>query len=248
VLRFLVIFFAGLAAGAMNALAGGGSFVSFPILVWAGLPEVAANASSTVALVPAALASAFAYRRDLRRIGEAPLALMLVVSMIGGGLGAILLLATPEATFGVVVPWLLLLACLMFAFGARLGARLRRVIHIDGRKILVCQFALAIYGGYFGGAVGIMLLAVWGLLGDLDFKEMNPAKVVLVGSMNAVAVLFFVAAGIVRWEETLVMLVAAAIGGYGAALLARRLDPRHIRTSVIVVSAAMTAWFFIRGQ
>lgn len=232
----------------MNALAGGGSFVSFPVLVWAGLPGIAANASSTVALFPGALTSAWAYRRDLRSVGDAPLGLMLAISMIGGGLGAILLLVTPESTFASVVPWLLLLACLMFAFGGRLGGLLRRYFRVGAGTVLVCQFFLALYGGYFGGAVGIMLMAVWSLLGELDLKEMNPAKVVLVGSMNAVAVVFFIIAAAVRWRETLVMMVAAALGGYGGARWARRLNPHHIRAAVIVISAAMTLWFFTHQQ
>lgn len=243
-LEFFVLFGAGLIAGGMNALAGGGTFVSFPALVWAGVPGVAANASSTVAIFPGTITSAWAYRRDVRSIGDVPLRLMLIISMIGGGVGALLLLLTPEARFGGVVPWLLLIACVTFAFGARLGALLRRYFRVGRGTLLVCQFLLGLYGGYFGGAVGIMLMAVWGLLGDLDVKEMNPAKVILAGSMNAVAVVFFIVAGAVRWRETLVMLAAAALGGYGGARLARHLNPHHIRTAVILISSGMTFWFF----
>ena len=242
-----LLFGAGLLAGAMNAVAGGGSFVSFPALVFAGLPPVAANASSTVALFPGALTSIWAFRRDLVRIGEVDLGAMLAVSVAGGLTGAVLLLVTSDATFRIVVPWLLLLASLAFAFGRPVGAALRRRFRIGPALVLTLQFLLAIYGGYFGGAVGIMMMAVWGLLSSAELKVMNPAKVLLVGAMNAVAVICFVVAGAVWWPETLVMLVAAALGGYAGATLGRRLPPAVVRWGITGFSFAMTLVFFRRA-
>jgi hypothetical protein len=150
---------AGLLAGAMNAIAGGGSFVSFPVLVAAGLPPVIANASSTVALFPGTIASTLAYRRDLGRAGDLWIRAMLPVSVAGGLLGAALLLATPARLFDAVIPFLLLLAALTFGLGARLGLALRRLVHVGPTTGLVVQFLLSIYGGYFGGAVGLMMMA-----------------------------------------------------------------------------------------
>jgi len=245
--HLLLLAGAGFLAGAMNAAAGGGSFVSFPAMVFAGVPPVYANASSTVALFPGAVTSGWAYRRALGGIGGVTLPVLLGVSMIGGLLGAVLLLATPQSAFNTLVPWLLLLATLAFAFGGRVGVALRRVVRIGRVTTLATQFLLAIYGGYFGGAVGIMMMAVWGLLGTSDLRQMNPAKTVLVGAMNGVAVLYFIAAGAVVWPQTLAMLFAAALGGYAGARLALRLDVRWLRAGVIAISSAITLSFFLRG-
>lgn len=238
---------AGFLAGAMNAIAGGGSFVTLPALVLVGLPSVAANASSTVALFPASLASGWAYRRDLSSIGAVSLRAMLPVSLIGGTLGAVLLLATPSALFDEIIPWLLLLATLAFAFGQRAGLALRRLFRIGPVPLLFAQFLLAIYGGYFGGAVGIMMMATWSLLSTVDVKAMNPAKTVLVAAANSVAVLCFIAAREVWWKETMVTLIAAAVGGYAGARLARRMDPQWLRRGVLLLTVAMTVAFFLRA-
>lgn len=239
---------AGFLAGAMNAVAGGGSFVTLPALVLVGLPSVAANASSTVALFPASLASSWAYRRDLSGIGTVSLRALLPVSLVGGAVGAVLLLATPSALFDEIIPWLLLLATLAFAFGQQAGLTLRRLFRIGPVPLLLSQLLLAVYGGYFGGAVGIMMMATWSLLSTVDVKAMNPAKTVLVAATNAVAVLCFVAAREVWWKETLATLMAAALGGYAGARLARRLDPRWIRRGVVLLTAAMTLAFFLRAS
>jgi uncharacterized membrane protein YfcA len=238
---------AGFLAGAMNAAAGGGSFVSFPALVFAGVPPLYANASSTVALFPGAVTSGWAYRHALGGIGDVTLPVLLAVSVLGGLLGAALLLATPPGAFNVLVPWLLLLATLAFAFGREAGIAVRRVLRIGRTTTLAAQFMLAIYGGYFGGAVGIMMMAVWGLLGAGDLRQMNPTKTVLVGAMNAMAVLYFIAAGAVVWPQTLAMLFAAALGGSAGAWVAMRLDARWLRAGVIAISSAITLSFFLRG-
>ena len=162
----------------MNAVAGGGSFVTFPVLVLAGLPPIAANASSTVALFPGTMASTWAYRDDLRGIGGIGLKVLLPISLAGGLIGAILLLVTPGGVFDVVIPWLLLLATLTFAGGRRLGDWLRRHVRIGRGAFLVIQFILSIYGGYFGGAVGLMMMAVWTLLDSAELKAMAAPRAV----------------------------------------------------------------------
>lgn len=239
---------AGFLAGAMNALAGGGSFFTLPALVLAGVPSLAANASSTVALFPGGLASVWAYRADLRPVGGVPLGRLLIVSLVGGLLGSLLLLLTPQRAFDRVLPWLLLWATVTFAVGRRLGEALRRSVRISPTVVLVLQLPLAIYGGYFGGAVGIMMMAVWSLLGPADLHGLNPAKTLLVAATNAIAVLSFIVAGKVAWPETLVLMAAAMGGGYTGVRLARRLHPGALRLGVLLVSGMMTVVFFLRAR
>lgn len=238
---------AGFLGGAMNAVAGGGSFVTFPALVLAGLPSVTANASSTVALYPGSLTSTWAYREDLAGFGGLSLRALLAVSLAGGFVGALLLLSTPQAAFDAVIPWLLLLATMAFAFRRQAGTALRRLTGVGAGSVLAVQFLLGVYGGYFGGAVGIMMMAVWSLLGSADLKAMNPAKTLLVAATNTIAVVCFIIAGAVRWPETLAVLFAAALGGYVGARTARRMDQRVIRAGVISITAAMTVVFFVRA-
>jgi uncharacterized membrane protein YfcA len=233
-------------AGAMNAVAGGGSFITFPALVFTGVPSVVANASSTVALCPANLASAVAYRNDFRDFEGVSFRAMLGVSLVGGILGALLLLLTPQRTFDGVIPWLLLVATLVFALAPRLTPALQRRVHIGPRTLVVVQFFVAVYGGYFGGAIGIMMLSAWALFGLTDLKAMNATKTVLAGSLNGVAVVLFIAAGKVWWPQALVMLVGSVAGGYLGAHYARRVDQRVIRTAIIAVSVTMTVVFFVR--
>lgn len=248
---------AGFLAGAMNAVAGGGSFLTLPALVLAGLPSVVANASSTVALFPGSLASIWVYRDGIARPGDVlpggvlpgvSLAAVLATSLVGGLAGAVLLLATPATIFDRIIPWLLLVATLALAFGPRIGLALRRIIQIGAPPLLAVQFLLGIYGGYFGGAVGIMMMAAWSLLGSADLKAMNPAKTLLVAATNTVAVLCFAAAGAVRWPETVAVLLAALTGGYAGAHAGRRLSPRLIRVAVVAITTAITVAFFIRAS
>jgi uncharacterized membrane protein YfcA len=242
----LLTFFAGMLAGAMNALAGGGSFVSLPALIAAGLPPVQANASSSVAVFPGGLASAWAYREGLQPVGSVPLRALLGATLAGGLAGAVLLLRTSSAAFGVVLPWLLLLASLALAFGRRLGEVLRARCRIHPRVVLAVQFALGVYGGYFGGAVGIMMIAVWGLLDRRDLKQLNAPRTLLVSAANTVAVLVFVAAGAVRWPETLSMLAGAVAGGYGGARLGRRAAPGIVRVITLLATSCITLAFFVK--
>lgn len=254
----------------MNALAGGGSFISLPALIAAGVPPVQANASSTVALFPGGLASAWAYREGLgaglgNRVGDGlarglgsrsikrseqtnavSLRALLLTTLCGGFVGAALLMATSSAAFSFVLPWLLLLASLALAFGRRLGEALRSRWPIRARAVLAVQFALGIYGGYFGGAVGIMMIAMWGLLDTRDLKSLNAPRTLLVSAAYAVAVLTFIVAGAVRWPETLAMLTAAGIGGYAGAQLGRRLPAAVIRTGTLALTFCITLVFFAR--
>lgn len=242
----LLLLLAGFVGGTMNAIAGGGSFATFPAMIFLGLPSVAANASSTVALLPGGLTSAWAYRWDLRPVGGIGLLPMLVASVAGGLTGALLLLNTPGHAFDVMVPWLLALASLVFLFGRAGGAALRRHMRIRRGPVLAVQYVLGIYGGYFGGAVGIMMMAAWSLLESVELKALNPAKMVMVVAANAIAVVCFALAGAVIWPATLVTLIAAIAGGYVGARIGRFLPPRLVRAVVLCVTIGMTAVFFWR--
>lgn len=242
----LILAATGFLAGAMNAAAGGGSFVTLPVLVFTGLPALAANVSSTVALWPGALSSAWAYRDDFKPFGPVSLKALGITSLIGGGVGALLLLHTPAKAFDAVVPWLLVAATLAFIFGRQLGLALRRVVTIGPGTMIAVQFVLAVYGGYFGGAVGIVMMAAWSLLSEADLKVMGPTRTVLVAGCNSVAVAFFLFSGEIWWRETAVMLVGATIGGYIGARLTRLVSPQHLRAGVIVLSAVATVIFFFR--
>jgi uncharacterized membrane protein YfcA len=245
--HFLLVAGAGLVAGAMNALAGGGSFVSIPALIAVGVPSAQANASSTVALFPGGVASAWTYHEGWGRVGAMSLRPLMVATLFGGALGAVLLLRTPSTTFDFVLPWLLLLATLVLSLGRRLGESLRQRWRINQSAVLAVQFGLGIYGGYFGGAVGIMMMAVWSLLDRQDLKLLNAPRTLLVSAANAVAVVIFVAAHAIQWSETLIMLVAATVGGYGGAQIGRNAPPRIVRAGTILVTSGITVAFFVRA-
>jgi uncharacterized membrane protein YfcA len=243
----VLLFGAGLLAGAMNALAGGGSFVSLPALIAAGVPSVAANASSTFALYPGGLASAWVYRSGLTHVAGVPLRPAFLATLAGGLLGALLLLWTPGGVFDRVLPWLLLVATLTLAVGPRLGPVLRERFRLGAGAVLIVQFLLGIYGGYFGGAVGLMMIAVWSLLDGADLRTLNPARTLMVTAANTVAVLCFILAGAIRWPEALAVALGAVGGGFGGAWLGKRLPAAMVRRVTLVVAAGITIAFFVRG-
>lgn len=243
---YLLLIGAALGAGLMNSVAGGGSFLTFPALVFTGVPSIVANATSTVALFPGALASAWAYRRDFAGQERIPLKPAFVTSIAGGIVGALLLLNTSQKTFDVIIPWLLLGATTVFALGPRVMKELKRQDWMGSKTLIVLQFFIGIYGGYFGGAVGIIMLAVWSLAGLRNINAMNGGRTLLGGVMNAAAVVCFTIAGKVWWLQTAMMLVAAVIGGYVGARFARKVKPAWVRGMIIVISFAVTAAFFLR--
>ena len=243
---YLLLVCAAFAAGLINSVAGGGSFITFPALVFTGVPSIIANASSTLALFPGSFASAWAYRDDFKKSEGFPFRPMLIVSLAGGITGALLLLFTPQRTFDAVIPWLMLGAALLFTFGPRVSPILQRMFHIGPITLICIQALVAIYGGYFGGAIGIMMLAAWSLFGLKDIHVMNANKTLLGGSMNAVAVVLFVIARKIWWPQTLVMLVAGVIGSYAGARTAKSVNPRYVRNAITVVSLAITIAFFLR--
>lgn len=230
----------------MNALAGGGSFVTLPALITAGLPSVTANASSTVALWPGGAASVWMYRDGLRPVADVPLAAMAIVTLIGGACGGLLLLLTPSSLCDRLLPWLLLIATLTLMFGPRLGALLRGLSRPPPAVMLGAQALLGVYGGYYGGAVGIMMLAAWTLFDGRDIKTLNAPRTLMVVVANGAAVLCFAIARAVRWRETLIVGLGAIAGGIGGAWLGRRLPAGIVRGVTLALCAIITLLFFIR--
>ena len=246
--QLLLLAGAGFVAGAMNAVTGGGTFVSLPALTAVGLPGTVANASSSTALLPGALASAWAYRRDLQPLERVSTRALAVASLLGGGVGAALLLGTPEAVFDVVIPWLLLAATVTLAIGPRLQGLLQRAgLHAGPRAVLAVQVLLGVYGGYFGGAVGLMMLAAWSLLSQASIAALTPLRTVMLVAANAVAVLLFVVMGQVSWPAALTVMAGAIAGGWAGAQIGRRLPAAVLRAMVLTITVATTAIFFARA-
>jgi uncharacterized membrane protein YfcA len=245
--HFLFLFGAGLLGALMNALAGGGSFVTLPALIAVGVPSVQANASSTVALWPGGAASAWTYHEGRQPICGIPIGPLLGVTLAGGFAGSLLLLWTPSSSFNVILPWLLLLATLALAFGRRIGPALQG--RLNGRRspVALIQFALGVYGGYFGGAVGLMMVAAWSALGEREIKKLNGPRTLLVSAANTIAVVTFALAGAVRWPETLAMLVGGLAGGIAGAKIGRAVPANVARVATLVWTAAVTLVFFARA-
>ena len=248
----VVIAAAAFAAGLINSIAGGGTLVSFPVLLWVGRDPVLANATSTVALWPASLAGLYGFRRELK--GEARTFLLFAApSLAGGVLGAVLLLRTPSETFGRLVPFLILFATLLLAAQEPISRRLRagreeghRPTRAWWAGALLFQFAVGVYGGYFGAGIGILMLAALGLLGFTDIHRMNALKNLLAICINGVAAAYFIASGRVYWMDVLLMAFAAVAGGYSGARLAYRLGRRFVRVAVIIIGLVMSVSLFFR--
>jgi hypothetical protein len=248
----LFLFFAAGIAGTLNALAGGGSFISFPALLFIGVPPVQANATNTVALWPGLAASTLAYIKRL----DAPARLMvplLATSVAGGWAGAVLLLKTPQHTFLRFVPWLLLSGTLLFAFGntiraiAGTSAVINDLRKITWRAIIVSSFVellVAVYGGYFGAGIGFITLGMLAALGMRDIHAMGAIRTLLAAAINAAAVVTFILAGAVLWPQCGVMVAGALLGGWFGARYAQKADPRKVRAFVIGIGLAMSAYFF----
>jgi len=247
----IFLFFAGALGGAINAVAGGGSFVAFPALLFTGVPPIPANATNTLALWVGTTASGGAYPQRLnipRRV-----MIPLVLTSIAGGLaGAFLLIKTPAQTFLRILPWLLLGATMLFAFGKHLTGRISAGISHDASNAAVTgasifELLVAVYGGYFGGGIGIMNLAMLAAMGMTDIHAMNKLKVRLGGVINGVATITFIATGAILWPQAIVMTAGSVLGGYSCAHYAQKLPQAWVKSFVILVGSAMTIYFFIRG-
>jgi hypothetical protein len=247
VLTILVLVGAGFLAGVVNALAGGGGLISFPAMLFAGLNPIQANASSFVALFPGGWMSAWAYRRDIMTITEINVRVAIVMSMGGALIGALLLLYTPGSVFAILVPWLMLFATTLFAIGSFAPLHVTRRLRLGPYSGMVVLFVCSIYGGYFGGGIGFLLLSAFTLFGMRDINAMNGLKMVLVGVMALASIVAFAIADVISWPETVPTTVACLVGGYVGAHGAKYLNQRLLKGFIVVFGAAMTGYFFWRG-
>lgn len=248
-LELLILAGAGFAAGGLNAVAGGGTFLTFPALVYLGIPSITANATATVAALPGYLGSAYAYRHDVAAEGSLGLVGIGVAATAGSLAGAVLLLVTPSEIFEGIVPWLLLAATVLFAAGPRLLSALRsRGGGAAGRTVSAAViFGVSVYGGYFNGGLGIMLLATFGLLGYVNLHGMNGLKNALSAMLSSISAATFAAAGIIAWQEAALMAAACAAGGYAGARAARTIARTDLlRAAIVVVGVVITTVFFLR--
>lgn len=239
-------------AGAVNSVAGGGTLISFPTLIWLGLPSITANATSTLAIWPGSLGSIWGFRRELRQT-DPRMRLLCISSVLGGGIGALLLRWTPAAVFDHLVPFLILFATTLFTVQAPIqrmlkrGMESKRAGHVWLPGALVLQVLVAIYGGYFGAGVSIMMLTALSILGMTDILQMSALTSLFSLCINGVAAVLFIWTKMVYWPYVLPMAVAAMIGGYGAAGVARRIGRTAVRRFVITVGFTISIVLFVRS-
>ncbi len=294
--QIVLLFVAAILGGTLNSVAGGGTFITLPSLIFTGVLPINANATSTVALWPGSIASVGAYYHELMKQKLMQTLILSGASLVGGILGAFLLLSTSQSTFVLLLPYLLLLATVLFAVSGPVTARLRhrstalkpvaepvaeekiattsnatplpplqqadqpletrpveQSMDLISRQtswpvligITFLQLIISIYGGYFGGGIGILMLATLGLMGMENIHEMNAVKTLLTTCINGVAVIIFIAKGVVEWPQAILMVIGAIIGGFGGAYFARKLNPLWVRWFVIAVGVSMTIYFFV---
>lgn len=251
-LTVAVLASAAFGAGVLNAIAGGGSFLTFPALVFAGIPPIAANATSALAVSPGYLGSTLGFKPELQALPKRLLSQELMVAAFGGMAGALLLLVTPASVFSNIVPWLLLFATVLFALGPTLS-KLRsqstndaQVSSLSGAR-LVGLLAVCIYGGYFNGGLGILLMAMYGLVGESRLNTTNALKNVNSLVLSLLSVAAFVWADVIAWPEGLLMMACATAGGFMGAKWAKRMPGKWVRALVIATGVVMTVVFFARA-
>lgn len=233
--------------GALNALAGGGTFLTFPALTFfASIPPIAANATSAVVALPGYLGSVAGSHRDLAPVHGVGVRALIATAAVGGAVGAGLLLLTPAPLFRGLIPWLLLAATALFAFAPRFMAPRRETAPVGKAAVLAPLFVVSIYGGYFNGGLGILLLAVFGLLGLSSLPTMSALKNLMAAVLASFSVAIFAAAGLVAWREAAIMAAASLVGGYAGARVTRLLPRIVLRAIVIGTGLIMTVLFFLR--
>jgi len=252
-LQYALILLAALGAGVINAIAGGGTLLSFPALVAIGVSPVLANATNTAALVPGSLAGMLGFRRNLAEVPRWML-LLTIPSLAGGALGAVILLHTSTKTFSRLVPFLILGATLLLASQELIARRLRRFVESQERAspgwitfAFTFQFLVGIYGGYFGAGIGILMLAALGLLGMKDLHQMNGLKNLLAIGINGIAAAYFIASGAVLWRYAIAMALASIAGGFLGARLAHRLGRTFVRGAVVAIGLVMTIALLVKS-
>jgi uncharacterized protein len=244
---FILMGVSGFIGGAMNALAGGGSFATMPALLAIGQPANIANATSNFALLPGAAMSSWAFRDELAPVGGVSLRVLGGVTFVAGLVGSLLLVVTPTSTFDVIVPWLVLYAFVVLAFGQRASAWLSRRFSIGSRTLIAAQAVLGVYGGYFGGGIGLMMTATYGLLTGLNPRDAFAPRTLMLTTANAAAAVIFISFGMIAWAACVPMLIGGIVGGWAGAHIGKRLPASAVRVWTLLVSGATTLVFFWRA-
>ncbi|VXD19413.1 conserved membrane hypothetical protein [Planktothrix serta PCC 8927] len=247
-----LLFLIGCVCGVLNSIAGGGGIIIFPTLILAGLPAITANATGTIISLPGHLVAAVAYRQELQR-EKSLCGLLISVGLLGGALGALLLLWLPANRFDQLVPYLLLVAMLLFSFNDTITARVlanSKETNPDQRKnwlkVAILQFIVAIYGGFYGLGISFLILATLQILGVKDIQLINGLKLLLISCIYSLATAIFIRSGIVAWEQGLVMMAGTIIGGYMGAKYARQLQPKLMKQLITIIGYSITCYFFMR--
>jgi uncharacterized membrane protein YfcA len=245
-MMLLLVFLAGVWAGVQNTLAGGGSFVTLPALIVSGMSPLAANITSTVALFPGQITAGYAGRKLVSGAGSLPFRALFVLSVLGGAAGGLLLLHTSPAVFGRLVPWLVLFATAVFIWGSFFRkASAEKASHLGPLATGAAQFLIAVYGGYFGGGIGILMMAALTMAG-LSARNAGGTKNVLAGVMNASAVVLFVTSPEVRWLEAAVLAVGAILGGLAGTWALHRVNEKALRIAIVGIGIALTVGLFLK--
>jgi hypothetical protein len=244
-LLLVLVFVAGLWAGLQNALAGGGSFVTLSVLILSGMTPIAANITSTVALFPGQVISGLAGRKLVTGVGKLSFRALFVISLAGGALGGLLLLKTPSSVFSRLVPWLVLFATAVFAWGSFFRRPDEASVRLGAIGAAVAQFLIAIYGGYFGGGIGFLMIAAMTMAG-LSTRHAGGTKNMLAGVMNAAAVALFVTSPQLHWLEAFVLGVGAIIGGLAGAWALHRVNEKALRIAIVCIGIALTIGLFVK--
>jgi len=245
-----ILFFAGVFGGILNSIAGGGSFITFPALLLVGVPPISANATNTFASCSGYLSGAWAFRKELREHRH-ELPRFILISLLGGILGAWLLLQTPEELFREAIPWLLRFATLLFVYGGKmsialrsLGSRHRHASKLGELLLVLLLLGVCIYGGFFNAGLGIIILSYLALAGHTNIHAMNGLKLLVSSSVSLVAIALFIFDGVIAWYEGTVVLAGTMLGGYVAAHVSRGLPQQWVRSFVIIASIGITVYFF----
>lgn len=250
-LELIPLFFAGFFGGVLNSIAGGGSFITFPALIFVGLPPVIANATNTFASCAGYMSGTYALRHEIAN-HKSELCKIIIISLVGGVLGAWLLLQTPEALFKEAIPWLMLFASLLFIFGGQINSQLKKIAanhkhasSIGTVLLLVMLLGVAIYGGFFNAGLGIVTLSYLALAGHTNINAMNGLKLLISSIVSLIAIALFIYNDVIAWYEGTIVLCGTLAGGYVAAHISRKLPQQHVRNFVIVASVTTTLYFFV---
>ncbi|MCU7855675.1 MAG: sulfite exporter TauE/SafE family protein [Candidatus Thiodiazotropha sp. (ex Lucinoma borealis)] len=248
--EMLFLFTAGFFGGILNSIAGGGSFITFPALIFAGIPPIIANATNTFASCSGYLSGAYAFRKDLlTHKGRLPH--FILIGIVGGITGALLLIQTSDSQFREVIPWLLLFATLIFMFGRQLNIKMGQLAILHKKSSsswsilsLLILLLISIYGGFFNAGMGIIILGYLALFGHNDINTMNGIKLIISTSISLAAITLFIVNDAIAWYQGTIVLIGTLLGGYVAAHYSRMLPQTHIRGFVIIASITITSYFF----